>query len=214
MEPISEDIGMVYRVAMLLDKVQENPERFLPAQSFGMFKLGLIRIALGANSEGHDTCLHVWNKDLRESGVTDIHTHPWILRSRVLCGKITDTQYVANTAIAHQDSEPDELFWEYSIVPGEQPRVEEIRRVQLLQTQQSIIEAGRLYRRMPWDVHRTAYTDGTVTHVTKNRDQIPDSAFVYAQNNWVNAQPDEPDYFAAGYAIRMALLVLKHAYTL
>ena len=196
------DIGIVFRVVQVLERASKDPEKYLTSHSFGMEKLGLLRIRLAPIDENQDASLHIWDKRLRDNDVSDTHTHPWHLKSFILSGTITDIVYSSMPGWFPRGS--DDLYYQhYKFFPGDDPRAEWQGKVLLRQKNRSTFGPSEFYEHSPEAVHRTIPSERAVTYVTKRREG-PDVASVYAFGPWVNARPVEENYQFAVHVLRAA----------
>lgn len=196
-------ISGVHKMMQLLQTVVDDPERYLNSRTFAMQKLGLIRIPLFDT----DCMVHVWDHDLREEGVSDIHTHPWSLKSVVYAGSIVDTTY-------HAEAFGPFPVNEYRIYPGEEAKVEKLRACNLHTAQINRYRPGNVYFLKTNDIHSTGFESGTVTYVEKTRELLDDHAYVYAPGEWGDARADTEDFVLAEEVIRKGILKLLENHTL
>lgn len=131
--------------------------------------------------------LHVWADLARYDNVSELHTHPWDMKSDILIGSIRQHRYVPAL-------DPD-LFPTHrcqKILCGEGgglcgiPTFAHLREM-LPET----YSAGDSYRQLWWEIHRSDPMDGTVTLVERQFTADPDHAYVFWPHGeeWVTAEP-------------------------
>lgn len=147
---------------------------------------GMLRLYLGGCAR-----LHVWHKDLAVPNVSDIHTHPWSLRSLVVCGRLHNVRFTEMDA-------PAEYLTHYAqeLVTGEggglisKPRLVRLTPATLSE----YYAAGNVYSQGPSEIHVSYPEDGTVTVMERNEMDRAPAAWTYwprtrGADGWVSAEP-------------------------
>lgn len=151
--------------------------------------------------------IHVWDSRLRIPLVSDIHAHPWPLRSTVISGELINQRFAALPVEAQIDGGMP--YMQSAIQTGEGGglvgAVEEVK-LSLIGTE--FYTPGKIYEQEPEELHRSLPQDGTVTLLERPMGPPLQGTLVYWPNgmDWVSAEPRRPtrDYEIAPM-IKLAL---------
>jgi hypothetical protein len=145
--------------------------------------------------------IHIWYGGLRVPEVSDVHAHPWELRSTVISGELINQRFgvVDSSGLRYTRSriatgegggllgEPEEVC--LSVFPLE------------------FYTAGQFYKQAPDELHRTIPQDGTVTLLERQMGEpLQETVVLWPKGSqWVSAEPrpalDHEVSTAVGYAL-------------
>lgn len=187
----------------LLQALLEAPERL----EWSLQGLGMLRTYLGTEKR-----LHVWHSGYAVEGVSQMHTHPWHMESKILAGVVRQNRYMRPGMMtkAMLESEPPEEFMQQSLKCGVGGHLTEApEQVWLRKGKLEEYGEGDVYRQFANEIHVSLPEDGTITVISRSIPQgaNPDLAYVFwpAGEEWVSAEPrpatdDERDEII-GYAL-------------
>ena len=168
-------------VRTLLDHTLDGlcPPDVWSLQGFGMLRMYL--------DDRKTYRLHVWHDGHCVENVSDIHTHPWDLQSRVVAGLLTNVRYMEapNRTQRHP-------IHRLLIVPGEDAKkgLAKPDSVSLRVVSREAYHPGAVYNQRADEIHRTVFAPGTVTVIDRERRGLPDRAYSYYRGSaWVDAAP-------------------------
>lgn len=120
-----------------------------------MHGLGMMRCYLDAE---RTVRLNLWHRALKTPGVSMLHTHPWALRSDVVCGVMTNYRYDR----VEVGGEP---YNEAEIACGPAYRgIENVKGIVYLSRRgPEHICMGMFYEQAPHEIHESDPLDGTAT---------------------------------------------------
>ena len=180
------------RIWNILAEAAYNPRaRNWTVQGFGMLRCYL-------DNDLSDR-LHVWTNALRVQGVSDIHTHPWDFGSMVLAGRLINKRYEE----VSPHTEYSSAYFRRLIKPGEATQLEPDQRVWLRPIRDDHVHTNRYYNQKYTEIHRTLFDEGTVSVVSRDRGDLPDTAFTYFRRTWGSAKPRKalPEEVEAAVAV-------------
>lgn len=157
---------------------------------------GFVRTKLGSVGR-----IHVWDSRLATPCVSDVHTHPWPLRSTVISGELVNVRF------AVRDS--GLLYLRSKIKTGEGGGlVGGAESVLLKPFAPEFYALGQSYEQDPGEIHRTIARDGTVTLLERPQGPPLEEADVFwpAGVLWVSAEPKPADRDLLKQVIDYALL--------
>lgn len=133
--------------------------------------------------------IHVWDSRLRVDLVSDIHSHPWPLRSTIISGELINVRF--------KETDYDDIGLPYQrmkIKTGEGggPIDGTTKLVRLILDQAiEFYIGGDSYQQAPIEVHRSMPQDGTVTLLERPMGPPLEEAIVYWPRGtaWVSAEP-------------------------
>lgn len=177
-------------------------------QGFGMLRLYLAKVGR----------IHLWDSRVRTGNVSDMHTHPWPLRSTIIAGEIVNERY-AEIPEALSPALADALacgerraMWAQLLQTGEggglkgAPREVVVRRMS-----REIYRAGNVYSQRPAEIHVSLPVDGCVTIMERPKGpDFTEHAWVYwdreaGRMGWVSAEPRPATIREVGQAAAHAL---------
>lgn len=146
--------------------------------------LGMLRTYLPNNAR-----LHIWNPDLKFADVSELHTHPWDMKSYVVNGQVRNHIY-ERFDLRHQGI----IYNEQRIKCGPGGNIEgDPQECVLVPRPPQTIEWGGTYRQSHKTIHRSEPLPGTVTIISRTIPEggHPDYAYVYfpSGEEWVSAEP-------------------------
>lgn len=177
-------------------------------QGFGMMRLYLRKVGR----------IHVWDSRLRVRDVSDMHTHPWSLRSTIIAGTLVNERYATipdtlppNFAAELAQGQIDE-YYEQLLQTGEggglkgEPNVVRVRRMS-----QEVYRPGDVYSQGPAEIHVSKPEDGCVTLMERPKGpDYTEHAWVYwprdrGQFGWTSAEPRVARDVEVAAAVALAL---------
>lgn len=161
-------------------------------QGFGMVRTKIYDIGR----------IHVWDSRLRVPLVSDVHAHPWPLRSTIISGElinqrfeVTDAGYLTYNCQAIETGEGGGLIGE------PEPML-------LRSLPPEFYGRGEIYQQLLRELHRSIPQDGTVTLLERPMgDPLQKTVVLWPMGtNWVSAEPRPAKPFeierAIGYALQ------------
>jgi len=151
--------------------------------------------------------IHVWDSRLRTPLVSDIHTHPWALRSTVVSGELINQRF----HLVNEDEEETSDATPYlvsGIATGEGGGlIGDTKEVWLRPMTPEIYVRGQSYKQMPSEIHRSIPADGTVTVLERPKGPELEPALVYWPYGsvWVSAEPKSAPSYLVEQVIGWAL---------
>jgi hypothetical protein len=157
--------------------------------------LGMLRTYIDAEKTLR---LHVWSREHAVPGVSQMHTHPWHMKSHVLAGVVMQYRYTLEGTEAEV---PDRevtyrmgLYNRQSLKCGVGGHLEEAPdKVWLRQGDFEQYNAGEAYTQRADEIHVSNPLSGTVTLLDRKVPEgaNPDLAYVFwpANEEWVSAEP-------------------------
>jgi hypothetical protein len=143
---------------------------------------GMLRTYLDANKRFR---LNIWDSNLAVPDVSLIHNHPWDFYSYIISGKFTNVRYF-------KDPNGDEYDW-MVIKTGEgggpDGRSGTIRMSPAIFPQ--CYHQGDVYNQESTEIHKSMYTNGTVTLNDRTPKLDSEHAVVFWPHgeSWVDAEP-------------------------
>jgi hypothetical protein len=135
--------------------------------------------------------IHVWDSRLRVPLVSDVHAHPWPLRSTIISGELINQRFKVNPA--ERWGMP---YMQSAIATGEGGGlIGEPQLVKLYGERPEFYRAGDTYEQAPEEVHRSIPMDGTVTLIERPMGPPLQETLVYwpEGTQWVSAEPRAPN---------------------
>lgn len=142
--------------------------------------------------------VHVWDSRLRTPLVSDVHEHPWPLKSTIISGEMLNQRF--SQVEEGECLSPFPLpyyrpYYRQTLKTGEggglvgEPKV-----VTLRPHMPEFYCAGSLYVQSPSEIHRSQPQDGTVTLMERPMGPPLQETFVYwpLGMDWVSAEPRRP----------------------
>ena len=172
-------------------------------QGFGMFRLYLSK----------DVRLHIWDDRFRVADVTDWHTHPWHFDSTVLCGNLRNERAKVDPCRQIEGRFIDTPnFLSHKIHCGEGGGLKgEPTPVRLDIISAETYFTGQSYHQRADEIHRTTYTNGTITVCKRQFLLNTEEAYVYYPigTPWVSAEPRRATEVEVMTMRELALVRLK-----
>lgn len=169
-------------VHRLLQSEQVNP--ILPWTLQG---LGMLRLYL---TDDKSVRLHVWDDRHAFPGASEMHTHPWDMKSTVLSGTVENIRY----SECHPQCIPPagSPYCRQSIFCGEGGGLEgDPIAIGIVPFSPELYLRGDSYQQSAGEIHVSRPTLGAVTLVERSFRGDVDHAYVYwpADTEWVSAEP-------------------------
>ena len=165
-------------LAELVRSVLERAASFQwTVQGFGMLRTKLADVGR----------IHIWDSRLRVPLVSDIHAHPWSLRSHIVSGELLNQRF--SEAGGSKGYLP---YMRSIIATGEGGGlVGQPREVWLAAHETEFYTAGSTYDQRAEEIHRSIPIDGTVTVLERQMGPPLEETLVYwpRGTNWVSAEP-------------------------
>lgn len=149
-------------------------------QGFGMMRFNLEKVGR----------IHIWDHRLRVPGMnSDIHTHPWDLRSTVISGQLFN-------GLFQESNDSEQPMYHRSLLQtGEGGKLLDLfpslRYLKLISRNQ--YRAGEVYEQNSYQIHRTDFPDWepTVTLLRRDKGASDERAYVYWPlcEKWMTAEP-------------------------
>lgn len=162
------------------------------AHTWDIQGFGMLRTRLSEHLR-----LNIWDSEHAVPDVSLIHTHPWNFSSVVCWGRLTNHVYNSSEEADIEEvvkRNPNVLhrrYDRYTIKPGPGGGLlSEAHSVWLGEVYLQSFGAGQSYHMSAEQIHRSGYTDGTVT--LNYRERVgKDEAYVYELSGkpWVSAEP-------------------------
>lgn len=136
--------------------------------------------------------VHVWDSRLRTPLVSDVHTHPWPLRSTVISGELINQLFGEVFGDGAETTARALRYHRQIIATGEGGGlVGEPKDAALLPRPLELYVAGESYAQEPEEIHRTIAQDGTVTLIERSQGPPLEEALVYWPRGmiWISAEP-------------------------
>lgn len=131
-----------------------------------------------------DLRLHVWDDRYTVPGVSELHTHPWHMRSLVIVGEVRNQRF--------DEVDEGRSYWRQTIRCGEGGGLRGVpEAVKLALTVDETVLEGQMYSQTADEIHRSLPLNGTVTLVHREVAEDADHAHVYYRydEEWVSAEP-------------------------
>ena len=160
--------------------------------------LGMLRTYVGPSHR-----LHVWDPRFAVEDVTDMHTHPWDMRSYVVSGEVRQHRYAR-----HPFQGEREEWTEQAITCGAGGGVcGGPVQVFLAREPVEVYGPGESYSQTYNEIHSTSPEPGTVTLIERTvpEDGDPDTAYVYYRGEWVSAEPRKAEVMEVNEIVNSAL---------
>lgn len=174
---------------------------------------GFLRTKLGEVGR-----IHIWDGRLRTPLVSDIHAHPWPLKSTIISGELINQRFrvanYKNYPVRGPDGELMLPYLEQDIQTGEGGGLKnESMEVCLRSEPPEFYVPGMTYTQDSSEVHRSIPRDGTVTLLERPLGPPDESTVVYWPHgtNWVSAEPKVPPAYLVEQVISYALAVWNAA---
>lgn len=159
-------------------------------QGFGMARTKIANVGR----------IHVWDSRLRTPLVSDMHAHPWSLRSTIISGELINQRF---------RSDGEGMPYMHSrIATGEGGGLlGEPNLVSMSSHAPEAYRSGDTYEQLADEVHRTIPQDGTVTLLERTLGPPLQETSVYwpAGTSWVSAEPQVIDSWPLERAMNYAL---------
>jgi hypothetical protein len=180
--PIQVSVGYDFAAlqATVLAMIQSECER--PAHPWTLQGLGMLRLTL---THDRSIRLHVWDDRFAVDDVSEMHTHPWGMRSTIIRGRV-DNQRFREVPGANLH------FMRQAIFCGEGGGLEgEPEETDLIAYTPERYIDGQTYEQGPEEIHVSSPRRGTVTLVERKFGEDVDHAYVYwpQGQEWVSAEP-------------------------
>lgn len=163
-------------------------------QGFGMVRTKLYDVGR----------IHVWDSRVRVPLVSDVHAHPWPLRSTVISGELINQRFEQV-----DDSVAATLKYVASkIATGEGGGLlGESKEILLVTKSLEAYTAGQVYMQEPHEFHRSIPQDGTVTLLERPMGKPLQETDVFwpSGTTWVSAEPRPAKPHEVERAIEYAL---------
>lgn len=146
-------------------------------QGFGMVRTKIADIGR----------IHIWDSRLRTALVSDIHAHPWDLRSTIVSGELINQRFM----VAEKGSAGLPYLMQ-TIATGEGGGVKgEPQGVFLDAAVPEFYSAGDVYEQAASEIHRSIPMDGTVTLLERQQGEPLQETLVFwpIGTSWVSAEP-------------------------
>lgn len=147
--------------------------------------LGMLRLYLTSDKSVR---LHIWDDRFAVEGVSEMHTHPWDMRSTVIAGFVENARFVETTAGGIRGI----AYHRQSIFCGEGGGLEgDPQTVELIMRAPESYLPGDSYEQTAAEIHVSRPQRGTVTIVERSFGSDVDHAYVYwpAGTKWGSAEP-------------------------
>lgn len=186
--PLDNDISMT---AALVRAILEKWASYeWTVQGFGMVRTKIANVGR----------IHVWDSRLRTPLVSDMHAHPWSLRSTVISGELINQRFC-------RDGE-GMPYMHSRIATGEGGGL--LGEPELVSMSGLTPEAYRsddCYEQSADEIHRTIPQDGTVTLLERALGPPLQETSVYwpAGTDWVSAEPHKIEAWPLERTIKYAL---------
>jgi hypothetical protein len=185
----------------LVRKILENATAFeWTLQGFGMFRLYLGKVGR----------IHLWDRRFAVPEVSNVHTHPWDLRSTVISGRLTNLRF------GHVGDEGIRNYYGQKLQTGEGGGLKgEPFQAALYTRAREHFGPGDVYQQMASEIHESQPEDGTVTIMERPKGpDFTEHAFVYwdidrGPIGWVSAEPRRATHEQVFRASVLALDVLR-----
>jgi hypothetical protein len=178
--------------AALIKRILEKWETFQwTVQGFGMVRTKIYDIGR----------IHIWDSRLRVPLVSDVHAHPWPLRSTIISGELINQRFEVI----------DHGFLTYErqkIATGEGGGLlGEPESILLQPLPPEMYGAGDVYEQRPDELHRSIPQDGTVTLLERPMGAPLQETVVLwpTGTQWVSAEPRPAKNHEVDRAISYAL---------
>lgn len=144
--------------------------------------------------------IHVWDSRLRTQLVSDVHAHPWHLKSTIISGELINQRFAeASSGLPYMHSR---------IATGEGGGlVGEPEEVFLQADTPEFYPAGAVYQQTAQEIHRSIPMDGTVTLLERQMGEPLQETSVYWPRGgfWVSAEPCPAQDWQLSQVIKYAL---------
>lgn len=134
--------------------------------------------------------IHVWDSRLRVPLVSDIHAHPWALRSTIISGELINQRF----SVLERPSELTLPYCRSPIATGEGGGlVGTTDEVLLVGGAPEFYHSGNSYSQTADEIHRSIPQDGTVTLLERQQGEPLQETWVFwpRGTSWVSAEPRE-----------------------
>lgn len=140
-------------------------------------------------TEDKSVRLHVWDNRYVTPGASEMHTHPWGMKSTVVAGVVENIRYVECEPALDVPHLP---YHRQTIFCGAGGGLEgDPEDVELLQFSPETYLPGESYQQRSDEIHVSRPQTGTVTIVERSFGSDVDRAYVYwpAGSEWGSAEP-------------------------
>lgn len=178
--------------AALIKRILEEHRAYQwTVQGFGMVRTKIYDIGR----------IHVWDSRLRVPLVSDVHAHPWPLRSTIISGELINQRF--------EVVETGQLTYNrQKIATGEGGGLlDSPEEVLLGALTPEVYGAGDIYEQRPDELHRSIPQDGTVTLLERPMGEpLQETVVLWPRGTeWVSAEPRLAQQFEVERAIQYAL---------
>lgn len=145
--------------------------------------IGFIKAYLDAEKTQR---INIYHKMFMVPNISVHHDHPWMLRSEILAGELTNKRYDRS----YPADEGATCFMEGVITCNDFRGLEGTpKKVWLHGMRPEVYVAGSRYSQLPEEIHETSAIDGTVTLMTRSNFTADGTARIFwpANSEWVDA---------------------------
>ena len=188
--PTTERRSMGIQAALVRSILDRYQSYTWTVQGFGMARMKIADVGR----------IHVWDSRLRTQLVSDVHAHPWSLKSTIISGELINQRFVvADHGLPYLHSR---------IATGEGGGlIGETGEVFLEAATPEFYPAGAIYRQSAEEIHRSIPMDGTVTLLERQMGEPLQETSVYwpQGTHWVSAEPCPAQEWQLSQVIQYAL---------
>jgi hypothetical protein len=152
--------------------------------------------------------IHIWDSRVRTFHVSDIHSHPWPLKSTIISGELINCRYVRRDDRAVPFRLKGSPMVHSRIATGEGGGlVGDWETIELFGCQPEQYIPGDEYTQRPDEIHRTIAADGTITLLERPQGPPLEEASVFwpVGASWVSAEPKKPELWQLDTIVSYAL---------
>lgn len=159
--------------------------------------------------------IHIWDSRLRTPLVSDVHAHPWPLKSTIISGELINVRYKEiewdgeaaqiDAVMGHSSAM---RFCRSAIKTGEGGGLTgPVETVFIRPEPPEVYLPGKVYEQRPDEVHRSMPIDGTITLLERPMGEPLQETTVYwpVGCDWISAEPRPATRDEIKAALRMAL---------
>lgn len=163
--------------------------------------------------------IHVWDQRLRVPLVSDVHEHPWPLKSTIISGMLVNHKFHAHKRCGPEEGDAHEAEKAEHCVPYVRQELftgeggglcpdSQARLVWLEPCAPQYALPGCSYAQAPEEIHRTLAEDGTITLLERPLGPPLQRTAVYWPHGlrWVSAEPRLPNDYELDSIMETALL--------
>ena len=168
-------------VRSALEGERENPTRKWTLQGLGMLRTYV--------DEAETMRLHIWDSRFAVPGVSEMHTHPWDMVSRVVSGEVYNRKFVP--------TDGGYPYMRQKLLCGAGGGLCGVpERVELSTGKGELVLPGESYSQAWHEIHVSEPADGTVTLIRRVFGSDRDHAYVFwpEGEEWVSAEPRQAEY--------------------